>query len=379
MTTGLAGLAARGLAATAHFWACVECGAEPRVAGLRLACALHPGAALVEFAGGRRRLREREMMIASTTREGVAYRVLIGLDGKGVCTCQGSGPASTCRHAREAEEVWMTNVDAQPVTALVPIRVDPPSGLLPSKGDLEIIGMLARTAMGAHSLLPAAIKTVSDAAVVMIAGLELGVRPMTSLRHIFIVNGKPEPDAQIMAGIVQAKEPGALLEVVELTDARCTMRIRRPARDLVAEYTYEIEDARKAQLIKPGNPWDKFPKDMLRWAATKRLCRAYAPDLINAVGVTLSDVPEMGSPEEIDYAPIDVTVLPASALYSEGDEPAPVTARVVDEATGEIIEDDRGRAEPALPDDAPPPSDEPFVPEKPGPRRRGESADGRMI
>ncbi len=215
----------------------------------------------------------------------------------------------------------MTNEKTQ---ALVPIKVDPPKTMLPTRGDLQIIGVLAKNAaqVAGHAV-PKELDTPAKAAAVMIAGFELGVKPMTSLRHIFVVNGRTEPDAQLMAGIVTAHEPTARFEIVELTDKLCTMRLHRPARDLVGEYTYELADAERAGLLKRGGPWRDFPKDMMRWAATKRLCRAYAPDLVNSVGaIGVADTEELLQvTEEPELDLLELGDIDVAQQYNEGDEP----------------------------------------------------------
>ena len=59
----------------------------------------------------------------------------------------------------------------------------------------------------------AALTTVTLA--VMLAGWEVGAKPMTALRHMFVVNGRTEPDAQLMMGIVKARDPSARFQFQE--------------------------------------------------------------------------------------------------------------------------------------------------------------------
>ncbi len=264
----------------------------------------------------------RTVTIRSASEPDVAYRVLVGIDGRAQCPCPGFTAHAHCKHAdRVQEEVRMTNEQSQ---ALVPIRVEPPRSILPSSQELSTISALAKYAVQVRGhAIPATVDTPAKAAAIMLAGHELGIRPFTALRHLFVVNGRTDMDAQIMAGIVVQAEPDAAIEIVELTAEKCTMRLRRPSRNLVAEYTYELEDARRAGLIKPNNPWGLYPKDMLRNAATKRLLRASCPDLINAVGsVSVDAVRDMleDVPEYQETA-LDVASLPQGALYSPGDEP----------------------------------------------------------
>lgn len=213
-------------------------------------------------------------------------------------------------------------------TALVPVKVRPPTSLVPRTQDLESISRLSRAIMDARGqMFPKELDSPAKVFAVMAYGLEVGVPPMAALRNIYVVNGKPQPSAELMAGIVQASDTTVTFEILELTADKCTMRIKRPSRNVVGEYTYTIEDAKRANLVKPGNPWGMYPKDMLRHATMKRLCRAYAPDLINGLdtAVALSPVDDE-PPSYIDGEFID------------DEAPAPVRANV-DPETGEITDE----------------------------------------
>lgn len=293
-----------------------------------------------------------EVRVPSRTTPGAFHRVLVGIDGKTTCTCAAGEYRGDCWAQKYVREERMTNEHSQ---ALVPIKVAPPAAMLPTQAELNVIGTLARTVIGARGhAVPENIDTPAKAAAIMLAGFELGVRPMTALRHVMVIKGKTEPDAQLMLGILQARESDARIEIVELTDEKCTMRILRPRRGINAEYTYTLKDAERAGLTRPsrsGEPsnWTKFPKDMLRWAVTKRLCRAYAPDIINSISsIDVGEVEELmdaldeAQPEPA-YIEAATTPVAVNELYNPGDEPEDV-----DPATGEILD-----AEPAQGDVAP--------------------------
>lgn len=291
----------------------------------------------------------REYLVPSRSQPGVRYRVVVGIDGEPVCHCAGYEFRASCWHIEYVKEHLLSDEN----TALVPIKVEPPKAVLPTKDELGVIGLIARSVVSAKGhAVPSHIDSSAKAAAVMLAGFELGVKPMTALRHVLVVNGRTEPDAQLMAGIVQAHEPDARIEVVELTDESCTMRLVRPSRGINAEYTYTLDDAKKAGLVKGNNPWSLYPKDMMRWAAVKRLCRAYAPDLINAVGASIGDGESIVASVagEAPAAPttfIDVeSRVSREALYNEGDTPDSPT---VGTETGEVTDEPQPEAEADVP------------------------------
>ncbi|MCK9495216.1 MAG: hypothetical protein M0R75_06935 [Dehalococcoidia bacterium] len=272
---------------------------------------------------------EREVRVPSRTTPGEYHRVLIGIDGETSCDCAGATYRGYCWAQVQVKEQMMTNEEH----ALVPVKVTPPTSLVPSTKDLEAIDRLANSIMGAKGqMFPAALDSPAKVFAVMAYGLEVGVPPMAALRNIYIVNGKPQPSAELMAGIAMAGEKGISFEIVELTDTKCTMRIKRPSLNVEAEYTYTIEDAKKANLIKPGQPWSLYPRDMMRHACMKRLCRAYAPDLINGLDSIALSTPADDEPT----TPPRYIEASTPMRYAEETGPAPITE--VDLATGEIIE-----------------------------------------
>jgi hypothetical protein len=242
--------------------------------------------------------------------------------------------------------------------ALVPIKVEPPVTMLPTMSEIQIMGTLARSVIGARGhAVPASIDSPAKAFAVMLAGFEMGARPMTALRHIFVINGRTEPDAQLMMGIVKARDPSAQFVFHSRAEDLCDVELFRGGRPVV-RLAYTAADAERAGLLKKGGPWTQYRKDMMAWAAVKRVCRLGASDLINAIsGVDVGEAEDMmgESPEEGGPV-VEVQVVPAGELLNEGDEPV-----VVDAETGEILEPTEETAEPEPEPEAPP--SEPDLPQ----------------
>ena len=164
-----------------------------------------------------------------------------------------------------------------------PLEVSIPPRSLPTQAELSVMGKIAQTLVQArgHSV-PKEIDSAAKAAAVLLAGWELGVKPMTAFRHIFVVNGRTEPDAQVMMGLVRAKDPSAQFIFHVYTTSACEVELRRGGKHVVTGM-YTMEDARASGQLAKGGPWKQYPRDMLAWAAVKRACRLGAPDLVNAI------------------------------------------------------------------------------------------------
>ena len=80
---------------------------------------------------------------------------------------------------------------------------------------MSLIERQAAVVFSGKIALPEELKTKEQVAAVMMYGLELGLRPMTAIRHLYIVKGKVSPSAEVMAGLVLAR---AVVSVAALVD-----------------------------------------------------------------------------------------------------------------------------------------------------------------
>lgn len=254
-----------------------------------------------------------------------------------ICNCLGFNTHGHCKHADTAKEIIMTDATAVAGTpsvppedqgrALTPIRVTPPTTTLPTKGEISVMTMLSRGIVNARGVaVPVQLNSASKVFAVVLAGWELGVKPMTAIRHIAIVNGRTEPDAQLMMGMVKAKEPDADFTIIVDTPEEVVVRFVRPSRGGRWEIGYSKAEAQKSGQWTKKGPWQEYPRDMMRWAAIKRACKLFAPDLINSITpVAVSEADEVllaepapsGDADAIDAAFEELTKSPAN--YSDGD------------------------------------------------------------
>lgn len=263
----------------------------------------------------------RTVRVPSRSTAGVFYDVVIGLDGVLQCNCPASFNRLKCWHVAYVQEEL--NMTTETSRALTPIVVKPSVELLPSSHDLDVVERAAAMAFQGKVALPEELKTQQQVAAVMLYGLELGVKPMTALRHLYIVKGKVSPSAELMAGLCMAKEKDISFHIEELNESVCTIRMLRPSRKVDAVYTVTWQQIERAGLASNGVN-KQYPEDRLRYHCMKRLMRAYAQDLLNNLdeGVVLP-----GLDENKPWRP---TVVDSSDLYNEGDDEA-------DEETAEDV------------------------------------------
>jgi hypothetical protein len=224
----------------------------------------------------------------SRTQPGVSYKTDTH-DGEGICDCPGFRSWGHCFHVDLEKEQGMT--DNEKAVAIrdegdeppAPMALTIPERTLPTSGELAVMGQIAKTlaSVRGHSV-PKEIDSPAKAAAVILAGWEVGLKPMTAFRRIFVVNGRTELDAQALMGVVKAKDQSAEFIFHEYTATGCTVELRRGDKTVVTA-SYTLEDATKSGQVAKGGPWKQYPRDMCAWAAVKRACRLGAPDLINAI------------------------------------------------------------------------------------------------
>lgn len=214
----------------------------------------------------------------------------------------------------------------------------------------ELAERIART-----NFVPTAFRGKPDELLAcFLAGHELDVPPMTSMRLIHIVEGRPTFAAELMRAMVIAA--GHDLWVEESNANSCTLAGRRrdwPA-DRVTRITWTMEDAKRAGLDRK-NVWRAYPADMLLARATGRLVRATFPEVMAGLAVR----------EEVEDGYLDGEVLDGElgddgVLGAPDDAPPPPAKRTRKATTRKAKAPAKAASSPApqppLPDGDPAPA-----------------------
>jgi hypothetical protein len=161
---------------------------------------------------------------------------------------------------------------------------------------------------------------------VILAGHELGIQPMTSLKSIDVIQGQPALRAHAMRGLLQAK--GHEIELLESTASYCKMRGRRKGADKWQEVEWDLDRARQLGLL-GKDQWKKQPKTMLINRATGEICRLVAADALHGMPYAAEELDGYVHGESVQQkrAPLSIAALTGAPTP----EPAPAAnAGVVD-------------------------------------------------
>jgi hypothetical protein len=141
---------------------------------------------------------------------------------------------------------------------------------------------LASTLSAARTIPEALQKAPADVLAIVMAGAELGLAPMQSLRALVLIKGKPTLSADAMGALVKSRRDVCQFLTLDASDAtRATYSTQRVGDPKPTTLSFTIEEARTAGLN--GDNWRRFPAAMLRARALSAICRAVYPDLILGV------------------------------------------------------------------------------------------------
>lgn len=133
-------------------------------------------------------------------------------------------------------------------------------------------------------------------AAAILTGAELGLGPMTALRSIHIVEGRPELSAELMLAL--ALRGGVRATWLETTSASARLQLEREGHAPL-ELGYTWADAERAGLTR-RQTYQRHPAAMLRARALSAALRAYCPDLLGP-GVYVEG--EIDTPDEPTAGP----------------------------------------------------------------------------
>lgn len=114
----------------------------------------------------------------------------------------------------------------------------------------------------------------------ILAGRELGLPAMASLRAFHNIEGRHSMSAQGMVAIILSRGVCEYFERESSDDTQATWVAKRKGSQREQRVTYTLQQADRAGLVKPKSNWDKDPESMCNARASSRLARLIAPDVV---------------------------------------------------------------------------------------------------
>lgn len=168
-----------------------------------------------------------------------------------------------------------------------------PSDAVDIAGELPQLFKLATALKQAGGFLPRHIRNEGELVAVILAGRELGLPPMTSLRSIHLVEGRVTLAADTQLALM-ARAGVTYQWTADGRSGTAQLRLQRPGMQPHVQ-TYTLDDAKQAGLAGKDN-WRKHTAAMLRARCVSGAAKAYAPDIL--AGVYTPDEAEEFTPQQ---------------------------------------------------------------------------------
>jgi hypothetical protein len=145
--------------------------------------------------------------------------------------------------------------------------------------------------------------TEEQAAIVMLKGHELRLGLAASFEFIHVIENKPSISPKGCLALIHSSGELADLKIEDIKDGsgnpvECQVYMER-INGFKYTITYSMDDAKRANLVKPSSAWEKYPANMLRWRAVGYCADVVFPDVIGGMSRPEelgADVDEGGEP-----------------------------------------------------------------------------------
>lgn len=213
-----------------------------------------------------------------------------------------------------------TPVPATPMKVSVPVN---DSGRLVGR-NLDEQWRLA-TAYCKSGMLPSNFNTPAKVLTGMSFAAELGLKPITALRQMAIINGAPAVYGDLPIAIVQAsnklewikesffdeEENEICIENKNLSAEKCraTCEVKRMGQPSTTVRTFSVADATKAGLLperNPNKPWAKYTSRMLQMRARSWALKDTFGDVLAGISIAEYDynttIEDVRKPVDLNHA-----------------------------------------------------------------------------
>ncbi|GGN39759.1 hypothetical protein FHR83_006645 [Actinoplanes campanulatus] len=178
------------------------------------------------------------------------------------------------------------NLPTSPAVPQLPVYQQPvPSPLMQwameAREAAKIAESLSRT-----SFVPASLRgKPADVTAAILAGQELGLQPMATLRSMDVIQGTPALRAHAQRGLVQSHGHKVWIEKGASKERVVMWGQRREADGTYGEPQQSVWDIDRAKELglTGKEQWKKQPQTMLTARATGEICRLVASDVLHAM------------------------------------------------------------------------------------------------
>lgn len=146
------------------------------------------------------------------------------------------------------------------------------------RSDDDLVALAER--LSKSTLLPKSMQgKMPDVLVTIMAGQEMGLAPMASLRAFHVIEGKPVISSDGMVALVISSGKAVYFDCVEESDTSVTYETLRVGAKVPQRCTWTMEMAKAAALHQKDN-WRLYKRQMLGSRCRSELSRRVYPDVL---------------------------------------------------------------------------------------------------
>lgn len=142
----------------------------------------------------------------------------------------------------------------------------------------EFIAMAESLAPRIHGSRLFNVSSPEQAVAIMLKGHELGLGMTAAFELIHIIQGQASISPRGALALIHQSGLLTGLEIDNQPDACTVMMTRRGGISYTCTFT--MQDALRAELVKPGGNWIKYPANMMRWRAIGYCADVMFPDVL---------------------------------------------------------------------------------------------------
>lgn len=163
--------------------------------------------------------------------------------------------------------------------------------------DLAGVKDLAQMVIDAN-MAPKGLDTPERATIAIMAGLEVGLKPLQALQGICVINNIPSLYGDVAVGLVQSS--GLLESFEEYFEGKgeeltAVCKVKRAGVQGIVIGRFSVKQAKLARLWGKAGPWQLYPARMLKWRARSWAFRDAFADVLCGLPIA----------EEVqDYGPV---------------------------------------------------------------------------
>lgn len=184
------------------------------------------------------------------------------------------------------------------------------------------------TMIAKSSICPADARGDIGAIAMLVAfGSTRGLKWSQSLMELSVIKGKVTASAQLLHAWCASSPDCEQFDVIESTPKQAVVRVKRRGWEKSRDFTYTVEEAKVAGIMRQGGAWYSNPRAMCVARARSGAARLWFPEVVSGVYAAeeIKDDPTIGKEPAVEATVMPEQATPMAKLRAAARRAAAVT------------------------------------------------------